>query len=67
MSGNFSETASPKIVVANGDAESGDAAAGRTQRLLAAGGILTIIPVLVLFAIVQRSMIRGLSAGAVKG
>ena len=34
---------------------------------LSAGGILSILPVLVLFAIVQRSMVRGLAAGAVKG
>ena len=34
---------------------------------LSAGGILSIIPVLILFAIVQRSLVRGLSAGAVKG
>ena len=34
---------------------------------LAAGGMLSIVPVLVVFAIVQRSMVRGLAAGAVKG
>ena len=34
---------------------------------LSAGGILSILPVLVLFAFVQRSMVRGLAAGAVKG
>jgi multiple sugar transport system permease protein len=34
---------------------------------LAAGGMLSILPVLVLFAFVQRSMVRGLAAGAVKG
>jgi multiple sugar transport system permease protein len=34
---------------------------------LSAGGILSILPVLALFAIVQRSMVRGLAAGAVKG
>ncbi len=34
---------------------------------LTAGGMLSILPVLVLFAIVQRSMVRGLAAGAVKG
>jgi multiple sugar transport system permease protein len=34
---------------------------------LSAGGMLSIIPVLALFAIVQRSMVRGLAAGAVKG
>jgi len=35
--------------------------------VLAAGGILSILPVVVLFAIVQRSMVQGLTAGAVKG
>ena len=34
---------------------------------LSAGGILSVLPVLVLFSIVQRSMVRGLAAGAVKG
>ena len=34
---------------------------------LSAGGILSILPVLVQFSIVQRSMVRGLAAGAVKG
>jgi len=34
---------------------------------LSAGGILSILPVLALFAVVQRSMVRGLAAGAVKG
>ncbi len=34
---------------------------------LTAGGILSILPVLALFAIVQRSMVRGLAQGAVKG
>jgi len=34
---------------------------------LSAGGIISIIPVIVLFAIVQRAMVRGLTAGAVKG
>lgn len=33
---------------------------------LAAGGIISILPVMILFAIVQRSMVRGLTAGAVK-
>lgn len=32
-----------------------------------AGGILSIIPVFVFFSIVQRSLIRGIGAGAVKG
>ena len=34
---------------------------------LAAGGIISIVPVMVLFAVVQRTMVRGLTAGAVKG
>ncbi len=34
---------------------------------LSAGGILSILPVLALFAVVQRSMVRGLAQGAVKG
>src|SRR3954449_3710697 len=34
---------------------------------LAAGGIISILPVIILFAIVQRAMVRGLTAGAVKG
>jgi multiple sugar transport system permease protein len=34
---------------------------------LTAGGILSILPVLVLFAFVQRTMVRGIAAGAVKG
>lgn len=34
---------------------------------LSAGGIISIIPVILLFAIVQRAMVRGLTAGAVKG
>ena len=35
--------------------------------MLAAGGIISIIPVIVLFAIVQRVMVAGITAGAVKG
>lgn len=35
--------------------------------MLAAGGIISIVPVIVLFAIVQRAMVAGLTAGAVKG
>ncbi|MBP2561668.1 multiple sugar transport system permease protein [Neorhizobium galegae] len=35
--------------------------------VLAAGGILSILPVVVLFAIVQRAMVQGLTAGAIKG
>jgi multiple sugar transport system permease protein len=33
---------------------------------LAAGGIMSIVPVIVLFAIVQRALVRGLTAGALK-
>lgn len=35
--------------------------------MLAAGGIISIMPVIVLFAIVQRVMVAGITAGAVKG
>lgn len=35
--------------------------------MLAAGGIISIIPVVILFAIVQRAMVSGITAGAVKG
>jgi multiple sugar transport system permease protein len=35
--------------------------------VLAAGGILSILPVVVVFSIVQRTMVQGLTAGAVKG
>ena len=35
--------------------------------LLAAGGVISIIPVVILFALVQQSMVRGLTEGAVKG
>ena len=34
---------------------------------LAAGGMISILPVMILFAIVQRAMVAGLTAGAVKG
>lgn len=34
---------------------------------LAAGGVISIIPVIILFAIVQQSLVRGLTAGAIKG
>ena len=34
---------------------------------LSAGGIISIAPVVLLFAIMQRAMVRGLTAGAVKG
>jgi multiple sugar transport system permease protein len=35
--------------------------------MLAAGGIISILPVIVLFAFVQRVMVAGITAGAVKG
>ncbi len=35
--------------------------------MLAAGGIISILPVIVLFALVQRVMVAGITAGAVKG
>ncbi len=35
--------------------------------LLTAGGIISIAPVLVFFALVQRALVRGLTLGAVKG
>ncbi len=35
--------------------------------MLAAGGMISIVPVVVLFAIVQRWMVAGITAGAVKG
>jgi multiple sugar transport system permease protein len=35
--------------------------------IFSAGGIISIIPVIILFAIVQRSIIRGITAGAIKG
>jgi multiple sugar transport system permease protein len=34
---------------------------------LAAGGVVAIIPVVLLFAYVQKFLVQGLSAGAVKG
>jgi multiple sugar transport system permease protein len=34
---------------------------------LSAGGIISIAPVVLLFAVMQRAMVRGLTAGAVKG
>jgi multiple sugar transport system permease protein len=34
---------------------------------LAAGGVLAVLPVVVLFAYVQRFLVQGLSAGAIKG
>jgi multiple sugar transport system permease protein len=35
--------------------------------MLAAGGMISILPVVVLFAIVQRWMVAGITSGAVKG
>ncbi len=35
--------------------------------MLAAGGIISILPVIVLFALIQRAMVAGIAAGAVKG
>jgi multiple sugar transport system permease protein len=35
--------------------------------LLTAGGIISIAPILLFFALVQRSLVRGLTLGAVKG
>jgi len=35
--------------------------------MLAAGGMISILPVVVLFALVQRAMVAGIAAGAVKG
>jgi multiple sugar transport system permease protein len=35
--------------------------------MLAAGGMISILPVVILFAIVQRWMVAGITAGAVKG
>ena len=34
---------------------------------LSAGGVISIVPVMILFGIVQQSLVRGLTAGAVKG
>lgn len=34
---------------------------------LAAGGVIAVVPVVVIFAFVQRFLVQGLSAGAVKG
>jgi multiple sugar transport system permease protein len=35
--------------------------------LLTAGGIISIVPILVFFALVQRALVRGLTLGAIKG
>lgn len=44
-------------------------ASGRTQDIgpLAAGALITIVPVLALFFVAQRQLIRGFMSGAVKG
>ncbi len=34
---------------------------------LSAGGIISIVPIIIFFSIVQRSLIRGITAGAIKG
>lgn len=35
--------------------------------MLAAGGMISILPVMILFALIQRTMVAGIAAGAVKG
>jgi multiple sugar transport system permease protein len=35
--------------------------------LLSAGAVITVIPVIVLFMLIQKNLVRGLTAGAVKG
>jgi multiple sugar transport system permease protein len=35
--------------------------------MLSAGGMISILPPVILFALVQRTMIRGLTAGAIRG
>jgi len=35
--------------------------------LLSAGGIISIVPIIIFFAFVQRSLVRGLTAGGLKG
>ncbi len=35
--------------------------------LLSAGGVISILPIIVFFAFVQRSLVRGLTAGGLKG
>jgi multiple sugar transport system permease protein len=34
---------------------------------LSAGGIISIVPILIGFAFVQRALVRGLTTGGVKG
>lgn len=35
--------------------------------LLSAGGVISIVPIIIFFAFVQRSLVRGLTAGGLKG
>lgn len=35
--------------------------------LLCAGGIISIVPIIIFFSVVQRSLVRGLTAGGLKG
>lgn len=35
--------------------------------LMSAGGIMSIIPIIIFFGLVQQSLVKGLTAGAVKG
>ena len=35
--------------------------------MLSAGGMISILPPVILFALVQRTMIPGLTAGSIKG
>lgn len=35
--------------------------------LLAASGVISVMPIVILYAVVQRTLVQGLSAGAVKG
>jgi multiple sugar transport system permease protein len=35
--------------------------------MLTAGGVITILPICIMFIFVQKNLIQGLTAGAVKG
>jgi multiple sugar transport system permease protein len=35
--------------------------------MLSAGGIMSIVPVVILFALVQRAMVKGLAEGVLEG
>ena len=35
--------------------------------LISAGGIIVVIPVIIMFAVVQKDLIAGMTAGGVKG